>query len=696
MDFTRREFLKISALAGAATMIPWRWALGSMALPPGTIDPASIPKYVTPLTIPPAMPRVARLSRRGERFDYYEIAARQIVQQILPSGYGPATVFAYGSPRNPQSFHSPAFTIEAQQGKPVWVEWVNQLVDGRRNFLPHILPVDQTLHWANPPGGIAYRDMEKNTDPAPYMGPVPIITHVHGALTTEDSDGFPQAWFLPKAKGIPPGYATEGTNYGDFKALFFARWRKRWQPGSATFRYPNAQRPTTLWYHDHALGITRLNVYAGLAGFYLLRGGADDLAPGILPGPAPSRHDQPGTEYFEIPIVVQDRTFRNDGTLFYPDNRAFFEGVEPSDLRIPFTPAPGCDGGMSDVPAIWNPEFFGNSIVVNGSTWPYLAVRPRRYRFRLLNGCNTRFLILKLVTGDPKQRPASAALPFWMIGQDAGFAAAPVPLPQLLMSPAERFDTIVDFSGFPPGTEVFMVNEGPDEPFGGGVAGTDFPFANPEGAGQIMKFVVTESIGQDTSLPPDQIALPPLPVAPPPEFVRKVSLNERASRNVRVITEGPPGDQDIVMSCDDPEAEPFTPVEAMLGVIAADGTDVPLDWHNPTTETPMPNMTETWELHNFTEDAHPIHLHATHFQVVNRESREDGSIRPPEIWENGFKETVIAYPGEITRINARFSTEGLFVWHCHILEHEDNEMMRPLQVGASVTSPMPMRKPEEA
>jgi FtsP/CotA-like multicopper oxidase with cupredoxin domain len=153
------------------------------------------------------------------------------------------------------------------------------------------------------------------------------------------------------------------------------------------FEYPNEQAATTLWYHDHALGMTRANVYAGPAGFYILRGGPGDEVDGKLPEPAPVLGDANGISYHEIPILIQDRSFNADGSLFYPGDRAFFEGVRRDQLRIPFIP-----DGSSDVSPIWNPEFFGNTMVVNGRTWPYLDVEKRRYRLRFLNGCDSRFL----------------------------------------------------------------------------------------------------------------------------------------------------------------------------------------------------------------------------------------------------------------------------------------------------------------
>ena len=409
-------------------------------------------------------------------------------------------------------------------------------------------------------------------------------------------------------------------------------------------QYDNDQPAGTLWYHDHTLGMTRVNVYAGPAGFYLLRGGAFDTPPGALPGPAPALGDAAGTRYYEIPLAIQDRSFRVDGSLFYPDSRAFFDGFEG-----PYIP-------HSDVSPIWNPEFFGNAMLVNGNTWPALAVEPRRYRFRMLNGCNGRFLILKLVTGNPEARPGTPVLQFVQIGAEGGFLPQPVALDQLLMGPAERADVIVDFTPLPEGTEVFLINEGPDEPFGGGVPGRDFPFADPATTGQVMKFTVVSLNGTDVSVVPSTLPAPPKPG--PEALTRQVSLNEAES-----IFPGFDG-----------------PVAAFLGTLKPDGTGNPLGWDAPITENPVLGATEVWELHNFTEDAHPIHIHEVLFEVVNRQSF-GGAASGPEPSETGLKDTVIAYPEQITRVRLHFDRAGLFVWHCHLLEHEDNEMMRPYRIG---------------
>jgi spore coat protein A len=393
--------------------------------------------------------------------------------------------------------------------------------------------------------------------------------------------------------------------------------------------------------------MTRLNVYAGPAGFYLLRGGSSDLPPGVLPGPAPQPGDLPGTKYYEIPLAVQDRSFNANGSLFYPSTREFFDG-----FGGPYIPG-------SDVSPIWNPEFFGNTMVVNGRTWPFLEVEPRRYRFRFLNGCNSRFLILKIVSDPLARRPARPALPFWQIGTEGGFLPAPVRLGQLLMGLAERADVIVDFTGLPIGTELYLINEGPDEPFGGGVPKRDFDAADPATTGQVMKFVLVPLASSDTSVPPDRLTLPTFTPLWAATNTRQVSLNEEESTF--------PGFDG--------------PIAALLGTLNGEGNPIPMRWEEAITENPAVNSIEIWEMYNFTEDAHPIHIHQVQFQVVNRQPFGRRAARPPESWETGFKDTVTAYPGEITRVKALFDKPGLFIWHCHILEHEDNEMMRPYRIG---------------
>ena len=675
---TRRTFIKVGVAAGAGAYVVTKglWSEVFSQVPGGSLAPDEIPKFVSALVIPPMMPQAAS----DATTDYYTIAVRQFRQQILPLSFPATAVWGYGSVNRPDTFHFPAYTIEATAHRQVRATWWNQLVDGRGRFLPHLLPVDQTLHWANPSGGAAERDMPGH-DPSAYRGPVPIVTHLHGGHSPDESDGYPEAWYLPTATDIPTGYAKTGRWYEFYRSKFSAAWGGEWAPGSATSVYLNDQRATSLWYHDHALGLTRVNVYAGPAGFYLIRGGPDDLPAGQLPGPAPGAGDPPGTRYYEIPLVIQDRSFNDDGSLFYPDNRAFFEALKASNLKIPFIPEASC-GGPSDVAPIWNPEFFANTIVVNGRTWPYLNVEKRRYRFRLLNGCNTRFLILTL---------SRDGLPFWQIGADGGFLPAPVELSRLLLAPGERADVIIDFTNLPVGAEIVLQNLGPDEPFGGGEPGRDFVSADPVTTGQVMQFRVVPAQAPDRSLPPQSLVLPSATRLPDATFTRRLSVNELESKTVFVTTHMGHGrkanqPKKVSLKCQDGQGVAFGPTQALLGTLTPDGEASPMHWMHELTENPAVDSVEIWEIHNLTEDAHPLHIHHVQFEIVERVD-ENGVSRGPEPWETGTKDTMIVYPKEFIRIKARFDRAGQYVWHCHILEHEDNEMMRPYAVG-------PVQKPK--
>jgi FtsP/CotA-like multicopper oxidase with cupredoxin domain len=589
--------------------------------------------------------------------DTYDVAVRQFQQQVLPPPFPTTTVWGYGAVDAPASFSYPAHTIESAQGVPAKVTWRNELVDAQGNFLPHPLPVDQTLHWANPVMACADGMMAtdcRGFDPTPYGGPVPLVTHLHGAHVDSVSDGFPQAWYLPAAANIPSGFATEGSNYGTALPA---------PPGSAVFVYRNDQRAATLWFHDHALGMTRANVYMGLAGFYLHRDAYERSL--RLPGPY---------GVHEIPLVIQDRSFNEDGSLFYPDSRAFFDG-----FTGPYLPDPG-----SDVSPLWNPEFFGNTMVVNGATWPRLDVEPRRYRLRILNASDSRTLILRFTV----PRRTWRQLPIVVIGNDGGFLSGrPVPVRSLVIGPAERYDVIVDFSEFPPGTRLILANVGPDSPFGGlPVAPADL--ADPQTTGQIMAFDVGVRRAPDSSAVPWYLHPPLDPYGGPARQAstfRPLTLTEFES----AITPGPS--------------------RAQLGDAYG-----PLPWMAPVSETPAAGETEEWGIVNTTEDAHPIHVHQVQFKVVSRvpldlpaylgalaacprpaAGTSPGANCPPDprafvpttaiprraaAWERGGKDTVLVNPGELTTLRMRFDIPGRYVWHCHILSHEDNEMMRPICV----------------
>ncbi len=635
MRINRRRFL---TYAGSTTLSLFAFDdFGNVTavaapVPGGTLNVQNVPQFITPLVIPRAMPQSGP--------NAYQIALRQCSQQILPQPFAPSTIWAYGSTTDDTTFHSPACTIEATRGTPIEVTWINALKDTDGRWIPHLLPVDPTLHWANPPGLRDTRPTFTET-PAPYTGPVPTVTHVHGMEGVEDwSDGYAEAWYLPAASNIPPDYATEGTWYHFFKTKSGGRG---WAPGQATFRYPNTQRPSTLWFHDHALGITRLNVYAGPVGFYIIRSDTAADHPTLAGGP--STAILPSGEY-EIPLAIQDRSFNADGSLFYPDSRRLFD-----DFVGPYIP----NGNVSP---IWVPEFFGNCMIVNGRTWPYHSVEPRRYRLRILNGCNSRFLILKW---------SDSKVDMWQIGTEAGYLRAPAKLVQLLLAPAERADVIVDFAKIKLGENVTLQNVGPGGPYRSDTVESP---ADTSTTGQIMQFRVNRRLaGPDTTTLPPELTMPDI-----------VPLEGGIERPLVLL-------ETMLMTSRGQEL----PGDMALGTVDF-AAGLPkgikaLRWHEQVSENPSNGATEVWALYNFTGDAHPMHIHEVFFQVVDRQrfGSETGSAvgksRPPRSEENGWKDTVIAYPSEITRVRLKFTTPGQFTWHCHIVEHEDNEMMRPYRIG---------------
>ncbi len=581
------------------------------AVPGGTLNPLTIPKYATPLVIPPVMKRymgripIPMISRCGSFSSRF---CRPVLPATTVWSYGPAAdpVPAGAAPDAASQFNYPAYTIETTAGTPVKVRWINGLVDANGNPLPHLLGkvVDQTLHWANP-GKAECMSMDPTAppstgpdcmtmDPAPYLGAVPMVPHVHGAHVDPHSDGYPQAWWLPA--GVDPAlYNLTGSLFSDSSGVDPTTGANV-NPGNlgyADYSYRNDQPATTLWFHDHTLGMTRLNVYAGPAGFWLIRGGQFDGAvtgqgkkkvPAVLPGPAPvagqtvtELNDPDPTigvarpSIREIPIVIQDRSFNADGSLFYPSNRAFFEGLNAAggdvnyplptgELQIPFVPD-------SDISPIWNPESFFNVMVVNGRSWPTIEVAPAQYRLRLLNGCGARFLNLEM-NKLSKINPAMVAgsLPFFQIGGDQGFLpqvvrisrgeATPlpgngkIPLPvktnksqALLLALAERADVIVDFRGLANGTVIRMINTAPDAPFGGF---PDIP-ADPATTGQVMEFVVNTALngaspsdpaGATPATDPYSLVLNAEPAnATPVAVKRSLSLNEEESATLCVTVD---------------------------------------------------------------------------------------------------------------------------------------------------------------
>ncbi len=544
-------------------------ATGCAPKSPGSAEadepkPIPHPKDVTRYVDPLPIPGVLKPVSTSGDADVYEIEATEFTQ-TLHSELAPTTVWGYAG-------SYPGSTIEARKGRPVKLTYRNELPD------QHLFPVDTTL------------------DGAKDMPEVRIVTHLHGGHVPPESDGWPEDW-------IKPG-------------------------GSKTVLYPNDQNAATLWFHDHAMGATRLNVYAGLAAFYLVRDAAEqDL-------------DLPSGDY-EIPVVFQDRTFAKDGSLLYATN--------------PDT----------DVENSIKPEDFGDVSVVNGRIWPYLEVEPTTYRLRLLNGSNSRFYNLALVD---KATGAQDGPTFRQIGSEQGLFTAPVDIEgRLLMAPAERADCLVDFSEFA-GRE-FIVHSNAKTPYKSENQDTDeVPLE------ELMLIRVKDSTSASGYSAP--AILIPSKRLDPAKAVR--------TRELALI-----------------EAED----ESKRLKLTLDGKE----WMDPISEKVALDSTEVWGFVNTTEDVHPIHLHLVKFQVVGRipfdaekyleawgelnGEEMGGEIRKPDLKkyitgpleapaanEMGWKDTVRATPGYITQIIATFDIKGRYVWHCHIIEHEDHVMMRPFEV----------------
>ena len=501
----------------------------------GSSCPLNLEPFVDALPIP-AVAQPVTGSPGGAAT--YEIAMRQVTQQLhrdLP----PSTVWGYGD--GPSGATYPGPTIEATANEQVTVTWINDITDDMGQPLQHYFTVDTCPHGAN--------DQSART-----------VVHLHGAHAPAEFDGYPEDTFLPGAQDV--------------------------------YIYPNNQLPATLWYHDHALGITRLNVYLGLAGFYLVRDAFEQSL------------DLPSGE-FEIPMLIQDKAINADGSLEYPEQ--------------------------------WVDHFVGDQIVVNGKVWPYLDVKQGKYRFRILNGSGSRTLTLGL---------SESGMQFQQIGTDGGLLPDTVSLDEITLGPAERADVVLDFASFAPGTEIIMTNSAPA------------PFPGTPGVGvvpNVMKFIVQAGSGDTTPLP-----------------VTLRALNRIAEADA--IQE-----RDFVLR---------------IGTDACTGTSWlinGLTWDD-ITEYPELGTTEIWSFINRSAMTHPMHMHLVMFQTLDRQPfqvvGEDivttGPPEPPAANEDGWKDTIRVPPNTITRVIAHFTDyTGKFAYHCHILEHEDHEMMRQFwAVGA--------------
>ena len=657
--FSRRDFLKLSgASAGALAALRYGLIRSGLAAPAaiGLSDPALQPKFAN--LVPDAMAPGFKFTSKNNKYKVALGPSVQMTGLVDPANFNaplPTPVWGYGLPSIGYTW--PGRTFEVQSNVPIEVKWENKLVDPVTGaFLPHLLPVDTSLHWAySLPGYTQFNIANAG---------IPIVSHLHGGHTDFQFDGNPEFFFSP-------GFGVRGPQWVEKKYI-----------------YKNDQPAGNLWYHDHALGITRLNVYAGLAGFYFVRD-ADDT--GLPDNPL----GLPASPY-EKAYAIQDRMFNADGTLFYPA----FPGDPYYDdfIETPLPDPPFTLGGPTALA-----EFFGDHMVVNGVIWPLENVEPRNYRLHLLNGTDSRFMAVQFF-----EVPAGAIdfstvisgpLNFTVIGSDQGLASSPTNVDMLLSEPGSRYDVIFDFKTVIPGSRVIMKNIGGDEPFGGDIPGTPV-YTETD---RIMAFdVVLPLTGvPDVSL----INLGPFPVIPAPTRTRKVALFEGMDEFGRLQpllgTAEPATDYAGL-----PINWPATPAYANAGLSGP--MEGSIAWHSPTTENPALGSTEEWEIYNATGDAHPVHLHLVHFEVLDRQwftadvidqpvVQHNGllgngfrleniqlgaSVQQPEGYvENAPKDMVTALPGQVTRIKATFDKPGRYVWHCHILSHEDHEMMRVLHVG---------------
>jgi spore coat protein A len=702
---SRREFLKVSAASGTAAYLATRARFLQRALAQqGTPLPgSSIPQFINPL------PQLSLVGGPMETIvagtDEITLTMKEFQANILGPGFPSTWVWGY---RASITSDDPAGTyigpvIVATRGTPTNIRFVNNLTADHIAWREW---TDQTLHWADPLNSEANMCNHMIGDPDQpdycgdhYEGPIPAVPHLHGAETPPVLDGGPDAWFTSDGAYHGHSYYT-GAGAATNEAIY---------------RYLNTQEAAPTWFHDHLLGGTRLNVYAGLAGAYPIIDPGLALPTGLHP--VGLQQGSGGPLDYLIPLVIQDRMFDTNGQLFFPN------------------------GGINPEHPFWIPEFVGDTIVVNGAAWPFLNVEPRRYRFLLINGSNARAYELFLVN------PVTKVMgpPIWQIATDGGYLDAPVkidpnvkPLDKLVVLPGERAGFIIDFAGLQ-GQLLILRNTG-RTPYPKGEA--------PSGStlGQIMVF----RVGNTSIYNPDLSYNPASGIALRPPMIRLVDpvtgtlaagVSAAKTRQLtlnEVIGLG--GPLEVLVNNtkwdgkrgDGSTRDDFTPVK-VNGIT---------EYYS---ELPNEGDTEIWEIVNLTADAHPMHTHLTQFQLINRQNFNtnkynkeydaafpgrvfipaygppldygtgnsralggnpdiipylQGPVMPPAPNEAGWKDTVQAFPGQVTRIAVRFAptdtpagTSGAFpfdpnalghgfVWHCHIVDHEDNEMMRPYAVNA--------------
>jgi len=735
MASNRRDFLKKAALAGAgATMYH---AIGKGRAWAFAQSPTNIRKFITSLPglgpsaqneigqyIPLATKRSIKFA--GQSVDMYNVAVTQFSQFMHPDLPGKTDFFGYTDLSTFDRKYL-AGAIVAKRATPVLLT-VTNLLPNR-----HILPVDPTIMAG--PNGLMVGDLPTNRH----------ATHLHGGLTPWFSDGTPFQWFTPTGK-----HGESFMNVPGFPAL----------PGTGTYYYPNDQSARLVWYHDHAIGITRLNAYAGIASAYII---VDDFETGLVSaGLLP--------DLVGIPLVIQDKGFvprnvlRQDpswrwgdpGSLWYPHDyevNTFEGGVGNPKGRFDWGSTDGepPSQGTMRLPRVSAiPEAFLDTIVINGGVYPKVSVPPKRVRFRLLNGSQARFYHLNLYPEDRSNageaRVGTPGPIMYQVGTEGGFLpkvaihdnGRPIPLDpsdpsettamadgpfNLLLAPAERADVVIDFNGVPAGTSFILYNDAPG-PFPGGDSRNDYFTGCPDqtefggapttrlGRGAntrtLMKITVTAGAGDSVST---RAWLPQMNVQ-----LKNSFLN--GSQPGLLFTHGDPsvpafpfdGPASRMLSLNE-DFDEFGRLIQTIGTLEQNGTNNQgiATWGraylDPVTENPRAGAVEVWQIMNLTGDTHPIHFHLVNVQLIQRQPflgtpdrwTYSGDPIPPDANEIGWKETVRMNPGEVTTVIMQFNLPNLptaamrnavsprtggkeYVWHCHILEHEEHDMMRPLVI----------------
>jgi len=520
----------------------------------------------------------------------------------------------------------PGPTIEAERGRPVTVEWRNEL-EG-----PLPLVVTRAPTHTDAQGvpvqcvpGLSGGTADRNT--ALLTGHA--VVHLHGGLTPAVYDGWAENLLAPGQ--------------------------------SADFHYPMDQRAALLWYHDHVMGITRFDVYAGLAGLWIVRD-QPERELGLPEGPP-----------FEVPLLIQDRNFDLD-----EQGRLTGRLVHKTDPEVM--------------------EAFAPFTVVNGKVWPVLDVQPATHRLRVINASNARTYRLVLVrNGDPELDRIT------QIGTDHGLLRAPIRVPPdgLVLASAERADLLVDFSDLAPGSvlTLFDTAKAPFDgsPFAATRAETAADLAGLLPHPEVMRFrVVPGSVRRRVF---------PAALATDYDAPSREELADATRRAIALVERELEGQPNMLTMRE------LAPVEDSdstgLLTVTDDGMTkryraVAAHFEDVTTFFPVLGEYEVWQLINLTGDTHPIHVHLDPFQILSRRGIRyeiaEGGIEDLAITaavtcerdpadqldhtiddnERGLKDTVRVNPHEVVEIAVRFTSySGRYMYHCHILEHEDRDMMRP-------------------